>query len=418
MKHVWDLLTSKKSMWTHCIIKNKLKLMSYWGITKPLNTSWNWRSLIKLRSELKDSFDYTLEKGDCSFWYDPWINGRWRLPDPMNEQTEEAWSLIKGQYKIKNDSIMWKHGKTGKFSITSAYDRFRSHYPNVMWWKVIWNADYVQKHAFILWFAIKHRLKTRDKLFNWGVINDDKCVFCNGITETVEYLFFDCAISKSIMKKVLQCCLINREVFRWRREWSWMTKKAVGKSLLARVRRVAFNCCIYHIWRGRNRCIFENRRVEEATIKRDMLLKLYYRRISSLIFLSVLVLGGSESCVLLIYYGRNVLDSVQSTQIFHLPIFMCQKIYFSFSPKRKKKRYFLTQAATARLAAEEQEGGLDYSEVGEAEGENSQWWLVGRFLTDKTANLVAMKNVMAAIWKPVEGVRIKEIKNNLFNFNF
>ncbi|XP_050211980.1 uncharacterized protein LOC126662137 [Mercurialis annua] len=268
--------------------------MSYWGITKPLNASWNWRSLIKLRT-LKDLYpEMSISDADVpkqAKVNEVWHSGRWRLPDPMNEQTEEAWNLIKGQYKIendKNDSIVWKHGKSGKFSINSAYDHFRSHYPNVMWWKVIWNAGPVPKHAFISWLAIKHRLKTRDKLFKWGVINDDKCVFCNGETETVEHLFFNCAISKSIMRKVLQCCLINREVFRWRRKWSWMANKAVGKSLLARVRMIAFNCCIYHIWRGRNSCIFENRRVEEAeiiaTIRRDILLKLYYRRNSSLIF--------------------------------------------------------------------------------------------------------------------------------------
>ncbi|XP_050233101.1 uncharacterized protein LOC126681596 [Mercurialis annua] len=154
--------------------------------------------------------------------------------------------------------------KNGKLSISSAYEHFIIHYPVVLWWKVVLNAGYVPKHSFISWLAIKNRLKTKDKLSIWGVTDNDRCMFCNREAETVEHLFFECILSKSIMGKVLHCCLIDRGVYRWRRELSWMSRKAVGKSLLARVRRTAFNCSVYNIWKGRNKSIFGDRRVEET----------------------------------------------------------------------------------------------------------------------------------------------------------
>ncbi|XWS61688.1 hypothetical protein CRYUN_Cryun07bG0147300 [Craigia yunnanensis] len=47
-----------------------------------------------------------------------------------------------------------------------------------------------------------------------------------------------------------------------------------------------------------------------------------------------------------------------------------------------------------------------------------QWSLVGRFLTDRPINFVAMKNTLALIWRPVKGVFIKDLSPSLFLFQF
>ncbi|KAH9679913.1 CCHC-type domain-containing protein [Citrus sinensis] len=71
---------------------------------------------------------------------------------------------------------------------------------------------------------------------------------------------------------------------------------------------------------------------------------------------------------------------------------------------------------------EEEEGGLT---VTGDEGENSgqgkldlRFCLVGRFLTDKVINFVAMKNTMASLWRPGKGVCIKDLSPTLFLFQF
>ncbi|KAH9665322.1 CCHC-type domain-containing protein [Citrus sinensis] len=77
----------------------------------------------------------------------------------------------------------------------------------------------------------------------------------------------------------------------------------------------------------------------------------------------------------------------------------------------------------ARISIDvEEEGGLI---VTGDEGENSgqgkldlRFCLVGRFLTDKVINFVAMKNTMASLWRPGKGVCIKDLSPTLFLFQF
>ena len=44
--------------------------------------------------------------------------------------------------------------------------------------------------------------------------------------------------------------------------------------------------------------------------------------------------------------------------------------------------------------------------------------LVGRFLTDKVISFLAMKNIMASLWRPGRGVCIKDLLPTLFLFQF
>ncbi|KAL9441583.1 hypothetical protein AB3S75_020141 [Citrus x aurantiifolia] len=49
---------------------------------------------------------------------------------------------------------------------------------------------------------------------------------------------------------------------------------------------------------------------------------------------------------------------------------------------------------------------------------DARYCLVGRFLTDKVINFPAMKNTMAALWRPGKGVCIKDLSPTLFLFHF
>ncbi|KAK6140574.1 hypothetical protein DH2020_025681 [Rehmannia glutinosa] len=69
--------------------------------------------------------------------------------------------------------------------------------------------------------------------------------------------------------------------------------------------------------------------------------------------------------------------------------------------------------------AEEDEGGLCIDDtVAEGQTQDLRWCLVGRFLTDRQVNFLAMKNTLASVWRPVKGVFIKELGPNLFLFQF
>ncbi|KAH9802749.1 reverse transcriptase domain-containing protein [Citrus sinensis] len=84
---------------------------------------------------------------------------------------------------------------------------------------------------------------------------------------------------------------------------------------------------------------------------------------------------------------------------------------------------FDLQNECARLQLdEEEEGGLEVvTEVDENQesiNNDFRYCLVGRFLTDKVVNFAAMKNTMAALWRPGKGVCIKALSPTLFLFQF
>lgn len=71
------------------------------------------------------------------------------------------------------------------------------------------------------------------------------------------------------------------------------------------------------------------------------------------------------------------------------------------------------------LDIEEEENESFVLEVdGEEENNRYELCLVGRFLTEKTINVRAMKTKIADIWKPTMGISIKELEEGIFLFQF
>ena len=67
---------------------------------------------------------------------------------------------------------------------------------------------------------------------------------------------------------------------------------------------------------------------------------------------------------------------------------------------------------------DDEEAGLVIEQPEESDVPTSmQWCLVGRFLTDRMINRHSMKNTLAAKWRPVRGVLIKDLQPNLFFSN-
>ncbi|XP_048226990.1 uncharacterized protein LOC125369194 [Ricinus communis] len=69
----------------------------------------------------------------------------------------------------------------------------------------------------------------------------------------------------------------------------------------------------------------------------------------------------------------------------------------------KHEDQMIVQYAKISLEDEE-EGGLVFEDIGNAnQAPEYQWSLVGRFLTDRAINFLAMKNTLASLWRPVKG---------------
>ncbi|GJT13946.1 RNA-directed DNA polymerase, eukaryota, reverse transcriptase zinc-binding domain protein [Tanacetum coccineum] len=67
------------------------------------------------------------------------------------------------------DKTVWidKRGKEKRFSVREVWKAIRIDCPKVIWYRHVWFSQCIPRHAFILWVAIKGKLKTLDRISRW-----------------------------------------------------------------------------------------------------------------------------------------------------------------------------------------------------------------------------------------------------------
>ncbi|XP_056690154.1 uncharacterized protein [Spinacia oleracea] len=128
--------------------------------------------------------------------------------------------------------------------------------PKVHWHSYVWNIFTLPKHRITLWLAIQDRLKTRDRLHTYGVINDDQCALCGLGTETCTHLFFSCHYSKECCSLVLQWLGFHSSRTQLSVLLKWLHKYCKNP-FKRRVAYAAVASIVYQIWRARNLAIWE-----------------------------------------------------------------------------------------------------------------------------------------------------------------
>lgn len=82
-------------------------------------------------------------------------------------------------------------------------------------------------------------------------------------------------------------------------------------------------------------------------------------------------------------------------------------------------RYHDIESQMANMDIEDEENeSFVFGEEVEEDVNRYELCLVGRFLTEKTINLRAMKSRMADVWKPAMGINIKELEQGIYLFQF
>ncbi|XP_050222262.1 uncharacterized protein LOC126672354 [Mercurialis annua] len=246
LKQLWFLLTDKCSLWAHWVTLNKLKKLSYWGITKPYKASWSWRNLVKIRDSAKELFECKIGNGKSTlFWFDPWVNGKSNakvadlhrtgvllLPDAMDELTLQAWDFIQSNFSFnsnEDDKVLFKPGKQKAFSIKSAWSHLSPADNKVSWASLVWKAPIIQGTASL-----------RGRLFIMVSIQETNC--SDGVRWTTQTVFSAIVVGPFI----------------WCREISWFSRKYGGRNMSNTMRRLAFCSTVYNICVERNSVIFSS----------------------------------------------------------------------------------------------------------------------------------------------------------------
>ncbi|XP_056692000.1 uncharacterized protein [Spinacia oleracea] len=153
------------------------------------------------------------------------------------------------------NSPSW-HTKS-RYSIKEVYNLIQTQADKTQWARYVWNRLSIPKHRFILWMLIWDRLKTRDKLFNYGVCADNLCSFCGDAVETSAHLFFDCVYNKRFLVALLAWLGLNTH-----RTSVSLIPHWIRRNCRISFKREVFYASIaggvYQIWKARNSAVWDH----------------------------------------------------------------------------------------------------------------------------------------------------------------
>ncbi|XP_071724205.1 uncharacterized protein [Rutidosis leptorrhynchoides] len=235
-----------------------------------------WHDPLVNRQSLKDLFPdiqyQDAEVGRDVRIKDVWRNGKWLLPSPVTSDLFLAWKMVEEtQFSSELETIVqWKAHNSGTYSISSSYEVFKKKGLKVFWHSLVWGKGLYPKRSFIFWMAVNNKLAVKAHLYRWGVCDSQICCLCGVVEETINYMYFECVFSANIWMNVMPHCGIIRQPRSWSRELAWFSRKAIGKSGLAHLRRMAFAAMVYYIWLERNSIAFSGNNGSITTVTRSV----------------------------------------------------------------------------------------------------------------------------------------------------
>ncbi|GJX65786.1 RNA-directed DNA polymerase, eukaryota, reverse transcriptase zinc-binding domain protein [Tanacetum coccineum] len=177
-----------------------LKVMNHALMVKK-NFSWNLKQILRLRDSIRRNVGYKIGNGrGCFIWYDRWhsngpicrlisndvikssgfnlnakvadlvSNNNWNWPNDWSVRFKEVLDVpVPVLDQDRDDMALWfdKQNVEVRFSVKEVWTVLRPDVPKVLWHKHVWFSQCIPRHSFILWMAIKGRLKTQDRISRW-----------------------------------------------------------------------------------------------------------------------------------------------------------------------------------------------------------------------------------------------------------
>jgi hypothetical protein len=141
-------------------------------------------------------------------------NGSWYWPSARSNAIVAVQSRLSEVELGGLDQVIWD-SKSGQFSSVETWEKLRIRYPVVDWYKIVWFASNIHKHAFFLWLAFHKPITTREKMCGWGLAGDSLCLFCRVSMESQSHIFFEYSFSKRICRSLMSECLMSNYHSDW-----------------------------------------------------------------------------------------------------------------------------------------------------------------------------------------------------------
>jgi hypothetical protein len=227
----------------------------------------------------------------CSIWFDKWhdngplsklithsfltenglnVNDKvvdwldqdgWKWPDVWNDLFSEVVNVpVPSLSDECDDKVIWvnKKNKESEFSVKEAWKALRTDCPKVLWYKHVWFSQCIPRHAFVIWMAMRGRLKTKDRISKWFNVTSVLCSLCNNDDETHGHLFFQCEFSKRVWDNLKPLCKLEDISCIWAEVVSGISIRIANNSIWSVIQCLVFGAAVYFLWQERNVRIFQN----------------------------------------------------------------------------------------------------------------------------------------------------------------
>lgn len=125
------------------------------------------------------------------------FDNHWNVPPSNHILMIELRHLLSTVVVGHADEILWEDQKN--IQITDIWQSIRTSHTHVPWHNLVWPNIKIPKSAFIMWFLLKQRLLTRDRMIRFGMPTSATCLLCSSSDESIQHLFFQCPYSVAII---------------------------------------------------------------------------------------------------------------------------------------------------------------------------------------------------------------------------
>ncbi|CAK8542095.1 unnamed protein product [Lathyrus sativus] len=194
-----------------------------------------------------------------------WIHAYYlKNEDVMNRMVKNSDSNIFKTILLQRENIgnmqdAWNEMvQAGRFIGRRVYVNLLPATPNVVWAKLILHNRARPRAIYTLLMICHGKLATKARLNRFGMVNNNKCVFCSAV-ETIDHLFFECTILRQAWVETLLWIGIPHTPGNWNEEKNWILNCYGGKGWKADLVRLALTETLHELWSFRNDTCFNQK---------------------------------------------------------------------------------------------------------------------------------------------------------------
>nr|XP_027067494.1 uncharacterized protein LOC113693117 [Coffea arabica] len=169
------------------------------------------------------------------------------------------------------DRMVWTASTSGQFSLASAYSELRECKPSSFLYRQAWYPNVPQKVSFFVLRLLRNHLSLDDILASYDFQLLSKCSYCLiQQIESLGHLFAEGGLAAEVWKFFGSVCGVHLNAGHVRGILGSCWLRRINSERLKLMFQILTSLVYWHIWKAKNKAIFQGSRMNPATVCRDI----------------------------------------------------------------------------------------------------------------------------------------------------